>query len=336
MITPNIEQRFLVSDFLISEPVTLEPTGSWPKSHHYPDNESGYALVAAEATGRPLLVRGEPGGGKSQLARFAAKQMDRQLISTVINASTQAQDLLWQMDDLARLATAQLMAAADDAEDAEARMEAKHFIRPGPLWWAYNYPSAWAQQQQFNQRINSQANSEPPVEENEQGYVLLIDEIDKADRDLPNSLLEALGNDDFTVEPLGTTIRHDADNPAPKPLVVITSNNERELPPAFVRRCVVLDINIPDDEATAFVDYLLPRGKCHFGELTESIRRKAAEQLYTQRMNCKPDQPYAGQAEYLDMLRALHALGTPTDEVKLANRLTKLERYLFNKAEPSS
>ena len=111
--------------------------------------------------------------------------------------------------------------------------------------------------------------------------MLLIDEIDKADTDLPNSLLETLGNGDFTVPYIGTSVRQSA-GIAP-PLVLITTNEERELPDAFLRRCMVLQLSLPEEDRV-LLDFLCERGRIHFeGRCCHTVRHWAASLLLEDR-----------------------------------------------------
>ncbi len=134
--------------------------------------------------------------------------------------------------------------------------------------------------------------------------MLLIDEIDKAEADLPNSLLETLGNGAFPVpwldEPVGLRPG------VPPPLVVVTTNEERELPAAFLRRCLVLKLDLPRDSAD-LIACLVKRGGEHFGaDCTKAVRTLVAEQLVKDRARALDlARPPPGQAEYLDILRAL-------------------------------
>ncbi len=129
--------------FTINETIPLPQQGSWPVSRHLLDKKSAYALEMALATGRPLLVRGEPGVGKSQLARAAAAKLERLFISHVVNINSEGQDLLWHYDPVARLNDAQAMRNTVEQEmDAMKRLHPKHYLNPGVLWWAFNWETA--------------------------------------------------------------------------------------------------------------------------------------------------------------------------------------------------
>jgi MoxR-like ATPase len=164
------------------------------------------AVNAALVLERPLLVKGEPGTGKTQLAEQIAKALDKPLIRWHIKSTTRAQQGLYEYDAVARLRDSQL---------GEARVhDISNYIVPGKLWEAFD------------------AERQP---------VLLIDEIDKADIEFPNDLLLELDSMEFHVYETRqqVTARH-------RPLIVITSNNEKELPDAFLRRCFFHYIRFPD------------------------------------------------------------------------------------------
>ncbi|WP_224247426.1 AAA family ATPase [Hyalangium gracile] len=192
------------------------------------------AVNVAMATGRPLLLRGAPGSGKSSLAPWVARVMGWRYYEDVVSSRTQARDLLWVFDAVKRLSDAQ----AGDAK------EEFHYVKPGVLWWAFNRESAArrgtppdvnvAEAQEPNAVVNQKRHAERAV--------VLIDEIDKADPDVPNDLLVPLGSLQFTVGERPPILAAQA------PFVVLTSNDERELPAAFLRRCVVLELPMPDKE----------------------------------------------------------------------------------------
>jgi len=269
------------------------------------------ALILAVAARRPLLVRGEAGSGKSQIARAAAQLLNGgEPLVEVIHPRFEALDLLYRFDAVARLADAQ-------AGKLERRHREK-YVQKGALWQAFE---------------QAQAGRVP---------VLLIDEIDKADADIPNALLDVLGNRSFSVPHLGGRIVQ-AEEGQP-PLIVITTNEERELPPAFVRRCVVLNLN-PPDGGTEFIGWLMDRSKVHqhlrIAEIskdgTADVRRRAADQVLEDRLVAARN-GYAkpGLAEYIDLLTALHELtGTIEDPETLAGQqvywLNRLSAYALVK-----
>jgi len=185
--------------------------------HHRPahviDRRSVVAINAALATGRPLLVRGDPGVGKSQLARAAAVQLKRRFRHHAVDASTEPRDLLYTVDAVARLAEAQLVGALKGNRDDVA---IEKFIRPGVLWWAFDWNGAATQAQ----LAGNTGDIDPAGGLAASGVVLLIDEIDKADSAIPNALLDALGHRKFDVPGCGTVEMQ----AGARPLVIITTN----------------------------------------------------------------------------------------------------------------
>lgn len=269
-----------------------------------------HAINAALAAGRPLLVRGEPGVGKSQLARAAAKALGRAFVKHVIDSHTESRDLMWSFDAVKRLAEAQLMGALrDDSAKARADLTVSRFLNPGPLWWALNWISAEAQARV----AEAECPSQPDRGEPQKGTVLLLDEIDKAESEVPNGLLEVLGAREFT--PIGQS--HPVRAVGVLPLVVITTNEERVLPDAFLRRCLVLHLSLPETEKE-LIAFLVARGRAHFPTANSALLREAAEMLQADRASAIQQQirPYPGQAEYLDLLRAVLGMAKKVREQK--------------------
>lgn len=264
--------------------LNLPPTDTFGQAGHLWRQEEIDALILAMASQRPLLVRGEAGSGKSQLARAAAmalsgpsdKQNQNQLFDEVLHARFEAMDLLYRFDVVERLADAELKKLDKTNHD---------YIKKGKLWQAM-----------LANQTGTQA-------------VLLIDEIDKAEADIPNALLGVLGNRSFTV-PMTTPPQSIS---APRmPLLIITTNEERELPPAFVRRCIVLNQNPPkiEQDEEPFIQWLIARGKAHQHlNIDAAARLLAAQQVLADRLAAKRDgYPSVGLAEYIDLLTALHEL----------------------------
>jgi MoxR-like ATPase len=212
--------------------ITLPSPPGTPERVHAFDKRSVGAVNAALAAQRPLLVRGETGVGKTQLAEAVAARLQRAFYPFTVDARTESRDLLWRFDAVMRLAQAQLCAVLyrDDAESVKRELAVTNFVHPGPLWWAFDAASA--------QAANS-GRPPPGPKENarrmKNGWVVLIDEIDKAESDVPNGLLEALGAGQFTPEGYEQAVTITG----VPPLIIITTNEERVLPDAFVRRCLV-------------------------------------------------------------------------------------------------
>ena len=165
------------------------------------------AVDAAVTLEKPLLVKGEPGTGKTELARQVAASLGAPLIEWHVKSTTRAQQGLYEYDAVSRLRDSQL---------GDPRVgDVANYIRPGKLWEAF---------------------------EAERRTVLLIDEIDKADIEFPNDLLQELDRMEFHVYETGATVRARV-----RPVVIITSNNEKELPDAFLRRCFFHYIAFPDE-----------------------------------------------------------------------------------------
>ncbi|MBF0423510.1 MAG: MoxR family ATPase [Magnetococcales bacterium] len=291
---------------------------------HLLSAEEIHAVNAALSAGRPLLVRGEPGTGKSQLARAVAKELGRAFIPHVIDSRTESRDLLWTFDAVKRLADAQIIGTlSPDPAVARAELAVGNYLHPGPLWWAFNWDDANRQAD----RVQMAAPSQRDGGSWKKGCVILLDEIDKAESEVPNGLLEALGAREFT--PFGRSDPVCATGVAP--LVVITTNEERSLPEAFLRRCMVLFLSLPEGRES-LIDFLMERGLAHFPELSEPLFRKAAEMLFVDRQVAIEAQvrPFPGQAEYLDMLRAVGGLA-PGDEEKQMAMLDIVAKYALKK-----
>jgi MoxR-like ATPase len=300
----------------------LPAMASWPASMHLFDELQRNALRAAEAAGRPLLVRGDPGTGKSQLAHAAAVAAGRLFLPFVVDSRTEASDLMWRYDAVARLADAHLSGVP--GAGVPTGLDARHYIQPGPLWWAFNW--AGALRQAASLRSAAHAPGQPQGWTADKGCVILIDEIDKAEAELPNGLLEALGNGRFAVPLADCVVERPPSQPAP--LVIITTNDERELPAAFLRRCMVLTLKLP--QGGELHRFLVERGELHFGLWAQQHRpvlEQAAQDLLDDREHAAQAGLYKpGMAEYLDLLRALQQVGGDAME-----QLRQLSQFAYRK-----
>jgi MoxR-like ATPase len=313
--------------------VRLPGRGSRPDQVHVFDRDAIDAIDAALAAQRPLLVRGEPGIGKSQLARAAAKHLGRVFVSHSVDARTESSDLLWHYDAVARLADAQRGGALGEAgKPLQKRSSSvRRYLHPGPLWWAFDWTGAKAQADLAKvggpfQEVDPKAPLQPdPIH----GCTVLIDEIDKAESDVPNGLLEALGSGEFL--PPGCSHPVVAQAEAPPPLIVITTNNERALPDAFVRRCLVLRLELPESTPAELRNFLVARGARHFPQTDPEILELAAGQLADDRGYAREHRqlPLPGQAEYLDLLRAVTEL-EPDPQIQI-ERIKTVARFAFRK-----
>jgi len=227
------------------------------------------AVDAAVLLQRPLLVKGEPGTGKTMLAEEIASSLGKRLIQWHIKSSTKAQQGLYEYDAVSRLRDSQLGNA--DVEDIA------NYIKHGKLW------EAFAADEQV---------------------VLLIDEIDKADIEFPNDLLVELDKMEFFVYETGETIRAKH-----RPIVIVTSNNEKELPDAFLRRCFFHYINFPDrDTMQKIVDV-------HFPRIKASLLKDALDVFFDVR-NVPGLKKPPSTSELIDWLKLLSADDISEDILK--------------------
>jgi MoxR-like ATPase len=316
--------------------ITLPTSPGAPEQVHVFSEKEILAIDTALAARRALLVRGEPGIGKTQLARAAAIALKRPFVSLVVDARTESHDLLWHFDALARLGEAQLLGAlriggGESAPGGEKDIAAlrkllsiENFIHPGPLWWAFDWDSAAAQAGRVTGIVTIPPDGCDPAN----GVVVLIDEIDKAESDVPNGLLEALGSGEFT--PRGTTAPIRAKGVPP--LVLVTTNEERPLPDAFVRRCLVLQLRLPEASEKELIDYLERRATAHFPDTDSKLLELAVKQLIKDRAKARQEHwlPLPGQAEFIDLLRAVRDLA-PCDPASQCAQLERIAGFALRK-----
>jgi MoxR-like ATPase len=244
------------------------------------DDDTVLAVNIALVTRRPLLVLGPPGSGKSTLAPNVARLMRYRFYAEIVTARTEAPDLLWREEAFRQLNDAyrgELGAPGDEP-----------YHRPGPLWKA----------------LDPDKDGTAPAALRDRPAVVLIDEIDKADPDLPNALLDPLDNLRFEgPDRLPVTVRPDIG----PPLVVITSNEERELSAAFRRRCIPLRLRVPE------LGHLLEVARLHMGaDFDPDLSREVADLFLAQ--GAAPGHPAtASTAEYLDTLRACRDMELTAD-----------------------
>ena len=225
------------------------------------------AVNAAVSLQRPLLIKGEPGTGKTMLAEEVAAGLGMPLIQWHIKSTTKAQQGLYEYDAVSRLRDSQL--GDDKVHDV------RNYIKKGKLWEAFTA---------------------------DEQVVLLIDEVDKADIEFPNDLLVELDRMEFFVYETGETVKAKQ-----RPVIIITSNNEKELPDAFLRRCFFHFINFPDrDTMRQIVDV-------HYPDITQTLVQEALEVFFDLRsvpgLKKKPS-----TSELIDWLKLLMADDIP-DEI---------------------
>ena len=242
------------------------------------------AVNAAVTLQRPLLVKGEPGTGKTELARQVSAALGLPMIEWHIKSTTKAQQGLYEYDAVSRLRDSQL-------GDAKVN-DVANYIKRGKLWQAF---------------------------EAEGRVVLLIDEIDKADIEFPNDLLQELDRMEFHVYETGETVRAKH-----RPIMIITSNNEKELPDAFLRRCFFHYIRFPD------IDTMRKIVEVHHPGIKDALLTTALTQFYEirdqQGLKKKPS-----TSEVLDWLKLLLAEDLTSEDLKRdgASALPKLHGALL-------
>ena len=203
-------------------------------SNYISTDELNVAVNAAIALEKPLLIKGEPGTGKTELARQISKSMDLEILEWNIKSTTKAQQGLYEYDAVTRLRDSQL---------GDKKIEnISNYIKKGKIWNAF---------------------------ESKHRAVLLIDEIDKADIEFPNDLLQELDRMEFYVYETNETIKANK-----RPIVIITSNNEKELPEAFLRRCFFHYIQFPD------IDTLKKIVNVHFPDIKKTLLDSALNRFF--------------------------------------------------------
>lgn len=227
------------------------------------------AVNVAIALKKPLLIKGEPGTGKTMLAEAIAKSLDKELIIWNIKSTTKAQDGLYMYDTIQRLYDGQF---GEDGVD-----DIAHYIKLGKLGEAFT---------------------------SEKQVILLIDEIDKADLEFPNDLLWELDQMEFYIHETKETVKAKQ-----RPIVIITSNAEKELPDAFLRRCIFHYIDFPDE---ALMEEIV---KVHYPDVEDNLLKNAMDVFYAIR-TIKDIRKKPSTSELIDWINALQIAGISADEIK--------------------
>ena len=227
------------------------------------------SVNVAIALQKPLLIKGEPGTGKTMLAQAVAKSLNKKLIIWNIKSTTKAQDGLYMYDTIQRLYDGQF---GEEGVDDIAR-----YIKLGKLGEAF---------------------------ESDEQVILLIDEIDKADLEFPNDLLWELDQMEFYIHETKRTVKAKH-----RPIVIITSNAEKELPDAFLRRCIFHYIDFPDE---ALMEEIV---KTHYPNVEENLLKNAMDVFYQIR-SLKDIRKKPSTSELIDWINALQIGGISADRIK--------------------
>lgn len=248
----------------------IEMEAKFTGSKDYVASEELMAAVdVAIALQKPLLIKGEPGTGKTMLADAVSQSMDKELIIWNIKSTTKAQDGLYVYDTIQRLYDSQF---GEEGVD-----DIAHYIKLGKLGEAFK---------------------------SEKQVILLIDEIDKADLEFPNDLLWELDKMEFYIHETKETVKAKV-----RPIVIITSNAEKELPDAFLRRCIFHYITFPEREQMVEIV------NAHFEHLEENVLKNALDTFYWIR-SVRDIRKKPSTSEFIDWIRALLISGIDTEHLR--------------------
>ncbi len=244
--------------------------GQFSGTNEYVASEQLIASVnVAIALQKPLLIKGEPGTGKTMLAQAVARSLGKKLIIWNIKSTTKAQDGLYMYDTIQRLYDGQF---GEEGVD-----DIAHYIKLGKLGEAF---------------------------ESKEQVILLIDEIDKADLEFPNDLLWELDQMEFYIHETKRTVKAKQ-----RPIVVITSNAEKELPDAFLRRCIFHYIDFPDE---ALMEEIV---RTHYPNVEDNLLQNAMDVFYRIR-DLRDIRKKPSTSELIDWINALQIGGIPADQIR--------------------
>lgn len=250
---------------------SMEKQGFQGTGEYVASEELMASVNIAIALKKPLLIKGEPGTGKTMLAEAVAKALGKRLIIWNIKSTTKAQEGLYVYDTIQRLYDGQF---GEEGVD-----DIAHYIKLGKLGEAFD---------------------------SEEQVVLLIDEIDKADLEFPNDLLWELDQMEFFINETKRTVKAKQ-----RPIVIITSNAEKELPDAFLRRCIFHYIDFPDRELMEEIV------RVHYPDVEENLLKNAMEVFYNIRA-IRDIRKKPSTSELIDWVNALQIGGIPADTIRKA------------------